>query len=176
MSNKANDMKTLTIILITAMSLVTPVFAGSLDTTKTNVENVEVSERNKKLKRLRKFKKSVNKNTDLKDYSFHQKVYTIEADLETVWETYTNVKPNEAWSGPLNTFKQSYSNQEDTLYEAGDSLLPSIELGMVYELNLRIAKILDVGVAFQITELDSANHTIEFTYGKDNKSQGRQRR
>ena len=46
---------------------------------------------------------------------------------------------------------------------------------MVYELDLRIANLLDVGVAFQITEINEAEKIIEFTYGKDNKSHGRQR-
>lgn len=86
-----------------------------------------------------------------------------------------NVKPNESWKGPLNTFKHSYSKSKDVLYEANSSRLPAIELGMVYELNLRIANLLNVGVAFQMTELNTDTKTIEFTYGKNNKSHGRQR-
>ncbi len=145
-------------------------FSVSEDRIQTNKK-----ERSKKLRRLRMFRKSVEKDSNLANFSYHQKIYVVDANLKTVWNAYTQVKPNDAWSGPLNTFEQLYSATEDTIYEHGDSLLPAIELGMVYELNLRIAKILDVGVSFQITEIDTINHAIEFTYGKHNKSHGKQR-
>lgn len=150
-----------------------PVFGNPVEKERTGT--TRKSDRVKKLGRLRKFKKSIHKDSDLSTFNYHQKMYVIDAGLETVWNTYTQIKPNDAWKGPLNTYKQSYSSKKDSLYMAGDSILPAIEFGMVYELNLRIAKLINVGVAFQITEIDSLNKTIEFTYGKDNKSHGRQR-
>lgn len=132
-------------------------------------------ERIKILEKLRSFKASIYKNQDLNDFNYHLKVYVIDADIETVWYTYTNSKPTESWRGPLNTYKHSYSTKEDKIYLAKDTLLPSIQLGMVYELNLNIVKLFNVGVAFKITTLDHNKKTIEFTYGKDNRSHGKQK-
>jgi len=159
-------------ILLTGL-FANPVFAnnGNGDLEKEN----PIQKKREKLKQLRKFKRSINKKSNLTGFSYHQKMYVVNADVETVWNAYTQAKPTDVWKGPLNTFKNSYSKEEDTVYDVNDSVIPSIEMGMVFELNLRIAKLMDVAVAFQITELDSVNKIIEFTYGKDNKSHGRQR-
>ena len=138
-------------------------------------DNKEKEDRTKVLKKLRLFKSSIYKNQNLNDFNYHLKIYVLDADLETVWSTYTNSKPTETWKGPLNTYKHSYSTNEDKIYFSIDSILPNIELGMVYEINLKIAKIANVGVAFKITDLDHENKIIEFTYGKDNRSHGKQK-
>ncbi|GEM_PF-1055268 len=135
----------------------------------------EKKDRTTILKKLRLFKSSIYKNQDLKDFNYHLKIYVINADIEKVWSTYTNSKPNEVWHGPLGTYKHSYSTKEDKIYLSNDSILPVIELDMVYEINLKIAKILNVGVAFKITDLNHENKVIEFTYGEENKSHGRQK-
>ncbi len=165
-----------TLLLAVLITCSTCLIAGNEgeENTKTTV-NKTTSERNRKIKRLRKFTPSVKKGDDLTSFSYHQKSYVVESDIETVWNTYINVRPNEAWKGPLNTFKQSYSKTNNLLFDSKSTELPPIELGMVYELDLRIANLLDVGVAFQITEINEAEKIIEFTYGKDNKSHGRQR-
>ncbi|MFT7611114.1 MAG: hypothetical protein ACI9J3_000052 [Parvicellaceae bacterium] len=179
MSNKHTDiMKTLRNTTMIIAILLTGLFSNQLfaNTVIGELEKENpIQKKREKLKQLRKFKRSINKKSNLAGFSYHQKMYVVNADISTVWEAYTQAKPTEVWKGPLNTFKNSYSQADDTLYDTNDSLIPSIELGMVFELNLRVAKLMDVAVAFQITELDSTNKLIEFTYGKDNKSHGRQR-
>jgi hypothetical protein len=135
----------------------------------------EASKRRKEKTRLKKFRRSIRKGDDLSKFSYHQKLFVINAPIDSVWKMYTSVSPTEAWSGPLNTFKQAYSHANDSIYLASDSILPAIEQEMVYELNLRVAGMLNVSVAFQITTIDSVQKVIEFTYGKDNASHGRQR-
>ena len=164
----------LLLVSITSSTCIIAANGGEEGNTKT-ATNKNSSERKRKIKRLQKFTPSIKEGDDLSSFSYHQKSYVIEMDVETVWNTYINVKPNEAWKGPLNTFKQSYSKSRNLLFDSTSTELPCIELGMVYELNLKLAKLLNVGVAFQITELNEAEKIIEFTYGKDNKSHGRQR-
>ena len=125
--------------------------------------------------KMRKFKKSLEDEFDSKGFSFHQKTYVVNGSIDSVWNTYMSVRPNTAWNGELNQFEVAYSKNSDSLYLSTDTTLPPIELGMVYRLNLRIMKIMDVKVCFQISEIDQGAHIIEFTYGKDNKSHGKQR-
>ena len=131
-------------------------------------------DRKKKLKNLKEFEPSIKETDNLSSFQYHQKMYAIEADIQTVWKAYVNAKPTDSWKGPLNTYRQSYSTSNDLSYKSIDTIFPTAELGMVYELNIRIAKLLNIGVTFQITKLDEENKIIEFTYGKDNKSHGRQ--
>lgn len=171
-----------TLLLITVLSLGclthtlahTPYFPEPVSKAEL-VETATAAERKSKKIRLKKFRRSVKKGTDLSKFSYHQKLYVIDAPIDSVWNMYTSVKPKEAWAGPLNTFKHAYSPSKDSLYLSTDSILPSLEHDMVYELNLRVAGILNVGVAFQITDIDPINKVIEFTYGEDNASHGRQR-
>jgi len=49
-----------------------------------------------------------------------------------------------------------------------------IELNTIFQLNLRCGGILNIPVEFEITRIDEQNKTVEFSYGADNKSKGRQ--
>jgi hypothetical protein len=128
----------------------------------------------KKLKNLKEFEPSIKEADNLSSFQYHQRVYLIETDIQTAWSAYVNVAPTISWKGPLNTYRQSYSTSKNTSYTPKDTLFPNAELGMVYELNIKVAKLRNIGVTFQITELDNKNMIIEFTYGKDNKSHGKQ--
>jgi len=169
-------MKTMVLLMALMIGSLNHVNANKTEPTEpiTTTPKIDV-ERNAKKLRLKKFKRSVTASTDLKEFSYHQKMYVVNAPIDSVWKTYTTIKPSDAWKGPLNTFKQSCSPLVDSVYLSSDSVLPPIQEEMVYELNLRIAGLMDVGVAFQITEVDHTTKTIEFTYGEDNASHGRQR-
>ena len=133
-------------------------------------------EKPRREKKLKKFKASINENTKIENFNFHQKTYLIDKPIEIVWEEYSSFAPNQTWKGPLAKYKQSYSNSNDTFYyRSKNNKHPNLELGTIYFLKLRVFRFLKIGVTFQVTKIDSTNKFIELTYGEDNASHGRQR-
>jgi len=179
-TNNSNTMKipkftSISLVVVCSVLLINPNYANIKEPAqrKLSSSSKEVT-RKKKLKNLEEFQPSIKKTDNLSSFQYHQRVYLVETDIQTAWNTYVNVDPTNSWKGPLNTYRQSYSTSKNTSYTPKDTLFPNAELGMVYELNIKVASLRNIGVTFQITELDKKNRIIEFTYGKDNKSHGKQ--
>lgn len=131
----------------------------------------------KKLKvseQLRDFKTSLSASDNLAGYFVHEKTYTVNASLDDVWAIYSGVAPKTMWSGPKNKFKMAYSKPKSTGFYKNEEDIPSPTEGMVYELKLKILKLIKVPVSFEITKLSADEKIIEFTYGMENKSHGKQ--
>ena len=134
----------------------------------------EKKERARKERKLKNFKASVNTKMHLDDYNFHQRIYMLNHSIEDVWEIYSSLKPDQSWKGPLANYKHSYSGLKDAFYKSNAENHPSIELGTVYFIKLKIINFIKIGVTFQITKIDSSKRFIEMTYGLDNATHGRQ--
>ncbi len=133
-------------------------------------------EKPRREKKLKEFKPSVDENTKITDYSFHQKIYHLQAPIELVWKKYSSMVPNQTWKGPLAKYKQSYSKENNIFhYRSKGENNPNLQLESIYFLKLKIFRFLKIGVTFQVTKIDSTNNFIELTYGQDNASHGRQR-
>lgn len=124
--------------------------------------------------KFRSFKVSCTKNQDFSSFYSHEKTYFINAEFEDVWAAYTLMQPKEMWAGPLNKFKEAYSKTEENGYIVKESVAPTPSEGMVYELKLKIIRFLKIPVNFEVTELSKERKVIEFTYGAQNKSKGKQ--
>lgn len=124
--------------------------------------------------KFRSFKVSCTPNQDFSDFYNHEKVYNVQANIEEVWNAYTHLSAKEMWSGPLNKFKEAYSKNDTSAYLKKEGKLLSPNEGNVYELKLKIIRFLKIPVNFEITKISQENKLIEFTYGAENKSKGRQ--
>lgn len=137
--------------------------------------NKEKKERPRRERKLKSFKASVNAIINLDDYNFHQKIYVLNYPIEKVWNSYSSLKPDQSWKGPLANYKQSYSSLKDAFYKSSTENHPSIELGAIYFIKLKIIKFIKIGVTFKVTKIDTSKRFIEMTYGLDNATHGRQR-
>jgi hypothetical protein len=132
---------------------------------------------NKKLEvkeKFRNFKVSCAENQDFSSFYSHEMKYYINATFDEVWEAYTQLRPDEMWAGPVTRFNEAYSKPEQSGYIKREKMVPTPSIGMVYELKLKIIRFLKIPVNFEITNLSKNDKVIEFTYGAENKSKGRQ--
>lgn len=150
----------------------TPLRLGNNALTENKKEKIERPRRKRKLKR---FKASVNTKTNVDDYNSHQKIYVLNHSLEDVWKIYSSIKPDQSWKGPLAKYKQSYSSLNDAFFKPNAENHPSLEVGTVYYIKLKIINLIKIGVTFQVTKIDALNKIIEMTYGLDNATHGMQR-
>lgn len=124
--------------------------------------------------KFRSFKTSLSESDDLAGFFKHEKTFLIPGSLKDVWSLYCRLGPKNMWSGPKNKFKMAYSKSEDAGYFKKEDSIPGPSEGMVYELKLKVLKIIKVPVTFEITRLSDDTKVIEFTYGMENKSHGKQ--
>jgi hypothetical protein len=124
--------------------------------------------------KFRSFKVSCDQYQDFTSFYSHEKTYYINAPFEDVWNGYTNLQPKEMWAGPLNKFKEAYSKSEGNGYIVKEDKVPVPAVGTVYELKLKIIQFLKIPVNFEVTQISKENKVIEFTYGANNKSKGKQ--
>lgn len=124
--------------------------------------------------KFRNFSVSCLPNQDFSNFYHHEKIYDIDANINEVWNAYTQLSAKEMWSGPLNKFKEGYSKLDTNAFLRKDIITPIPQEGTVYELKLKIIRFLKIPVNFEITKISQENKLIEFTYGAENKSKGKQ--
>ncbi len=96
-------------------------------------------------------------------------------DLSTVWEGYSHVNSIKMWNGKSVSFGALLSKSSNLVVYAGNLSSPEIDTGQVYFLNLRLMKgLINVPVAFEITNIDQSLKILEFSYIDGNKSKGKQ--
>jgi len=140
-------------------------------------EKIMVKMHEKKMEvahQFRSFKTSLSESDNLATFYKHEKTYFMPGSIEDVWSLYCELGPKNMWSGPKNKFKSAYSKSSNTGYYKKEDSIPSATEGMVYELKLKILKVIKVPVTFEITKMSDESKVIEFTYGLENKSHGKQ--
>ncbi len=153
------------------------VVTGLLANSCASEEKITYKIEEKKLKvseKLRSFKTSLTESESLSTYFKHEKTFILPGKLEEVWKLYCQLDPRNMWSGPKNKFKMAYFTPSKTGFYKKEEDIPGPAEGMVYELKLRVLKFFGVPVTFEITRLSDENKIIEFTYGAENKSHGKQ--
>jgi hypothetical protein len=107
-------------------------------------------------------------------YLRHLKTYRIQAPIDQVWSKYTSVSPMEAWNGRMVKFGFIFSRLQNRFIYPENARDPMSEGNIIY-VNLRLLNGLkNLGVAFEVTSLDSVNKVIRFCYLKDGISKGTQ--
>lgn len=108
-------------------------------------------------------------------YHVHTKSFTVNSDLETVWETYLTIPPRETWRSRMVSFGCMYCKRSKVLTYLKDQY-SGLREGQVIFLNISLFwGMVNIAVAHQITRIDPAEKYIEFSYIEGGKTEGSQR-
>ncbi len=100
--------------------------------------------------------------------------YELPVAMDEAWRAYTSVKPDKAWNGRKARLAMLVNKIKHTIIYPGDAC-DKIDTGQVVYLNLRVLKgVTNVGVAFEVINIDEQNKVLEFSYLEGNKSLGKQ--
>jgi hypothetical protein len=107
-------------------------------------------------------------------YRSNLKTYVVNARIGKVWNEYVSITPKQAWSGRMVNFGFLFSKPDNQFVYAENADEP-IRVGNIVYVNLRLLRGLkNLGVGFEITQLDEDNRTICFCYLRDGVSNGSQ--
>lgn len=162
-------------------------FIASLASAQDNFESVDLSKiKQRKIRKLIKqlqtsayqgfseLEISVNSSTSTDDFMHYTKEYKVKQDVEEVWYNYAFSSQTEVWDISKISFGMIYCRSSESIIYANE-MLNGLEEGSIYCLNLKIlGGIYNLPVAFEITNIDPENKTIEFSYLKGGKSSGKQ--
>ena len=118
-------------------------------------------------------KPSWNSKQSADDYNAQKKIYLIKENLSTVWNKYRTTSPTESWNGKKVMFGFMFSRNNNSPAYCGDEI-SAIDTGQIIFLNLKLLKIYNLAMAFEVIALDPLKKTIEFSYMECNVSQGKQ--
>jgi len=112
--------------------------------------------------------------SDLSGFRDHVRWYLVDRDADEVWRSYTTVSPATQWRGPIARFGLLYDPETRRMYTRASRSFPNIDVGQIYFLDLLIEAFLHVPTAFQVSDVNEASRSIEFTYLDQNTSHGHQ--
>ncbi|MBR9922296.1 MAG: hypothetical protein GYB31_15780 [Bacteroidetes bacterium] len=108
------------------------------------------------------------------EYSYHFAEYYVDADIESVWNAYNTVAPDDAWNGKLVGFGMLYSSHDGMISYSGDPF-SGLEVGQLVFINLKIVGgMINVPVVLEITNIDKSEMRMEFCYADCSTSEGTQ--
>jgi hypothetical protein len=118
---------------------------------------------------------SWGKLTNEKDFNVIEETFYVKKELPVVWECYRNADPLEIWNGRSFRFALMICKCTESIIYGTSINVPDLDTGQIYFLNLRLIKgLVNVPVAFEITNIDNVNRIMEFSYIDNNKSLGKQ--
>ena len=118
---------------------------------------------------------SWKKNIDVSDFKVNEKIFYLNYELSSVWNSYRNADPNHNWNRHSIRLGLLISKYTNAVVYTDNSTFPEVDTGQVYFLNLRLMKgLINVPVAFEIINIDQKQQLFEFSYIDNNKSQGKQ--
>lgn len=123
--------------------------------------------------RYEQFETSVVGDIDPAPFHYNHMAFEIDRSLTDVWNAYLSSNPKSSWSGNGLLFDFAYSKRDQQMYYR-DGTVPNMHVGMGVFIVLKIYRLLKITAAMEITKVDEASHTIEYTYLKNNTSNGRQ--
>lgn len=111
---------------------------------------------------------------DGKQYHRHIKSFVINADVETVWNGYKTISPQETRTGNMVSFGLMYSRSRNEIMYPGDEY-KGIEVGQIIFLNLNLfVSIVNLAVGHEITGVNDQEKTIKICYLQNGASTGTQ--
>jgi hypothetical protein len=118
---------------------------------------------------------SWKKGTDESKFNVIEKIFYLKYKLANVWDCYRHSDPSRTWNGHKIRLGLLISKISNSVTYSGNNSFPEIDTGQVYFLNLKLLKgLLNVPVAFEITNIDQNRQILEFSYLDSNKSKGKQ--
>jgi hypothetical protein len=107
-------------------------------------------------------------------YHKHLQTFVIKKDIDTVWNTYATIHPNEAWNGNMISFGVQYSRRSHNFQYLNDPY-SGMEKGQVLVLNLKLLwGMLNIAVAHEVAEINTTERVIKLCYMPGGASEGSQ--
>lgn len=123
---------------------------------------------------LSKIKSFCYNQSDGQHYYKHVKSFFIAADIETVWDAYKTISPQETRKGSMVSFGLMYSRQQNEIMYASDAYR-GIEAGQIIFLNLNLfANIVNLAVGHEVSGVDESDKTIRICYLQNGVTTGTQ--
>lgn len=111
---------------------------------------------------------------DGKHYHKHVKSIVINEEIETVWNAYKTISPDETRKGSMVSFGLMYSRIQNEFMYVGETYR-GIEPGQIIFLNLNLfANIVNLAVGHEITAVDDGQKAIKICYLQNGASTGTQ--
>ncbi len=111
---------------------------------------------------------------DEKRYHKHTMSFSIDADVEVVWNAYKTISPQETRKRSMVSFGLMYSRKQNEVMYMDDAY-NGLEPGQIIFLNLNLfANIINLAVGHEITGVNDTKKTIEICYLQNGASMGTQ--
>jgi len=118
---------------------------------------------------------SWKKGTDESGFNVREKIFFLKYRLSNVWDCYRHVNTAKAWNKQSIRLGLLISKRSNTATYTSNKTFPDLDTGQVYFLKLKLIKgLLNIPVAFEITNIDFDRQLFEFSYIDNNKSRGKQ--
>ncbi len=112
--------------------------------------------------------------TDGKRYHKHIKSFLIDGDINTVWNAYKTISPQETRNGSMVSFGLMYSRRTNEIMYTSDSY-SGIKEGQIIFLNLNLfGNIVHLAVGHEIIEVREREKTIIICYLQNGATRGTQ--
>jgi hypothetical protein len=124
------------------------------------------------VKPMNEYSLSDNSESSKTGYYHCESVYAINKPLNEVWDFYTSLDAKDAWNSDVSKFVESYDKAHSSYHSSRSSAFDTLGVGKVFLVELHFLKYITLPVIFQITKVDRKNRLLEFTYMKENRSNG----
>lgn len=127
-----------------------------------------------KLKDFSLIHPSWKKNSDATQFHFNEKIFYINDKIDNVWQCYSHADLTKTLSRPSVRFGLLIAKSSNSVFYTNNISIPAIDTGQVYFFDLRILRVLNIPVAFEVITIDPENEKLELSYIENNKSRGKQ--
>jgi hypothetical protein len=117
------------------------------------------------------WRKGINES----DFKVVEETFYLKYKLSSVWQFYSHANLVKLWDGQSVRFGLLISKRSNSVIYKDAPLLPRIDTGQVYFLDIRFIKgVFDIPMAFEIINIDPVQQLVEFSYIDGNKASGKQ--
>jgi hypothetical protein len=119
--------------------------------------------------------KCTNYNETLeREYFTHSKSFSIQADIDTVWNTYKTIRPDEILRGSMVSFGFMYCRKSDRVTFSDDQY-HGLAAGQVLFLHLNLfSNMVNLAVGHEVTSVNDAEKNFQTCYLEQGVSAGSQ--
>ncbi len=118
---------------------------------------------------------SMYDTSSLSSFSTHVGYFFFDAPVEKVWKVASVSNPAEIWIGKILSLSFVYDKNCDKILFPSELCENSLSIEQIYFITLKYLKGMFVlPTALKVTKIDSDEKTIEFTYLRGGKSEGKQ--
>lgn len=107
-------------------------------------------------------------------FRYHDMRVRYGASLDAVWTAYTCSDPCRGWDGGGITYAFAYSRDTGAIYPRGSDIAVPQQEGTGFYLDLKVFGF-EMAVGVELTRIDAAARSIEFTYLAGGNTRGKQR-